>query len=374
MNETGRPMMEQTQSVPTLKMQVIPRDELPVLEAVNVEGKTYNLGKLLEFRKHPVLSQFLPEETARLSVAWVNLKKGQVLEVHQHPTVSMIIVCDGQGEVMGDCQQPLNAGDVVVVPPNSKHGFRGLGTDGFWALSIQFEGLGLYENRDAPRVRFVEGRGENQLSPLEQLLHEQKIYEKKFARNPLMVLAKSDKLDNPEIRERLLEALNYWSDWFQKILSARVAVGGKSEYVDAAEQHLMEEVGHNKILYEMRQNRPVSYWDPLLDSAASWFHNQMLSGTDEEKTVLMHLVLEGASTKFHGFANRLFPESSFFQIHSTVDEDHFEMGCRLLEKSPNLDVAHLSTVLHHGWAVFGVIAAQMAHHALGKNPPGPKMN
>ncbi len=360
--------MEQTQRVHDLKMQVIHRDKIPAIQAVNVDGKTHNLGLLREFRKHPILSQFLPDEAVRLSVSWVHLQKDQILSIHQHPTSSMIIVCQGEGEVMGDCQEPLKEGDVVIVPPFHMHGFRGKGSHGFWGLSIQFEGLGLYEDRDAPRVRFVAKENSNKVSPMDQILQEQRLYEKKFNRNPLMILAKSPKLDQPEVKERLLEALNYWSDWFQKILSARVAAGGKPEYLDAAEQHLMEEVGHNKILYEMRQNRPVTFWDPLLDSAASWFHNQMLSATDEEKTVLMHLVLEGASTKFHGLANRLFPDASFFQIHSTVDEDHFEMGCRLLEKSPNLDAPHLCTVLNHGWAVFGVIAAQMAHYALGKSP------
>lgn len=360
--------MEQTQRVYTPKMQIIHRDQIPAIQAVQVEGKTHNLGLLREFRKHPELSQFLPDDAVRLSISWVNLQPGQILNIHQHPTSSMIIVCEGNGEVIGHLEQPLKEGDVVMVPPHHLHGFKGRAPHGFWGLSIQFEGLGLYEDRNAPRVLFAEPSPGEKVTPLDQILHEQSIYQKKFTRNPLMSLAKSHKLDQPEVKERLLEALNYWSDWFQKILSARVSVGGKADYLEAAEQHLMEEVGHNKILYEMRQNKPVGFWDPLLDSAASWFHNQMLSGTDDEKTVLMHLVLEGASTQFHGLVNRLFQDSSFFQLHSTVDEDHYEMGFRLLRNSPNLDGPHLCTVLHHGWSVFGVIAAQMAHHALGKLP------
>lgn len=354
--------MGQDQQSQSIKMQVVPREVIPQLTSVVVEGKTYNLGRLLDFRKHPSLAAFIPDQT-RLSMSWVNLKPGEVLETHRHPTASMIIVCEGEGDVVGDCQQRLQAGDITIVPPNYYHGFIGGGDKGFWALSIQFEGLGLYEDRSAPRVEF----GEKEKSAIDQILHDQRIFETKFEKNPLMVLAKSSKIKDPVIKERLLDALNYWSDWFQKIITARMAMGGKAEYFDAAEQHLQEEIGHNKILYEIRKNKPVPFWDPLLDSGASWFHHQMISGTDEEKAVLIHLVLEGASTQFHTAAKKGFLEYDFFNLHSDLDEDHFGMGLKLLENTKNVDVPHMLTVLHHGWSVFNVIAAQMAHYALGKS-------
>lgn len=354
--------MKQEQQSQSIKMQVVPREVIPSLKSVVIDGKAHNLGLLLDFRKHPSLSAFIPDQ-ARLSMSWVNLKPGEVLEIHRHPTASMIIVCEGEGNVVGDCQQHLHAGDITIVPPNHYHGFIGGGEKGFWALSIQFEGLGLYEDNHAPRVEF----GVKEKGNIDQILHEQKIFEAKFEKNPLMMLAKSSKIKDPVIKERLLEALNYWSDWFQKIITARMAMGGKSDYFDAAEQHLQEEIGHNKILYEIRKNKPVSFWDPLLDSGASWFHHQMISGTDEEKTILIHLVLEGASTQFHTAAKNGFLEYDFFNMHSTLDEDHFGMGLRLLENTKNIDIPHLLTVLHHGWSVFNVIAAQMAQHALGKS-------
>lgn len=353
--------MEQKHQSQSIEMQVVPREAIPSLTSVIVEGKPHSLGRLLDFRKHPSLSAFIPDQ-ARLSMSWVNLKPGEVLETHRHPTASMIIVCEGEGEVVGDCQQRLHAGDITIVPPNYYHGFIGGGNKGFWALSIQFEGLGLYEDTQSPRVKF----GEKQQSNIDQILHDQRICEAKFEKNPLMVLAKSSKIKDPVIKERLLDALNYWSDWFQKIITARMAMGGKPEYFDAAEQHLQEEIGHNKMLYDIRKNKPVSFWDPLLDSGASWFHHQMISGTDEEKTILIHLVLEGASTQFHTAAKKGFLEYDFFDLHSALDEDHFGMGLKLLENTENIDVPHLLTVLHHGWSVFNVIAAQMAHHALGK--------
>lgn len=348
-----------------IKMQVISRDSIPFIESIKVGDEIYNLGRLYDFHKDPVLSRFIPEQ-ARLSLSWVRLKKDQTLECHQHPTESLIIICEGEGEVFGDCQQKIKAGDIVVVPISYKHGFVGRGMNGFWALSIQFEGTGLYENTEEPRVEFVDVKAQSGKTNIAKLMEEQEKLEKRFNKNPLMLLARSSKLENPEIKARMLEALNCWSDWFQKILAARVAMEHKAEYVEAAEQHFAEEVGHNKILLGMRHNEPVTYWDPLLESAASWFHHQVMCAPDEERTIYMHLVLEGASTQFHSAAKSLVPEEGYFDLHSELDEDHFGMGVRLLENAQNLDVPHLITVLQHGWAVFGVIATQMAHYALGK--------
>lgn len=359
--------MEHNHELASLKMQVVSRDLIPLLNSVMVNNKGHNLGKLLDFRKHPSLSAFIPDQ-ARVSMSWVSLNSGEVLETHKHPTASMIIVCEGEGRVVGDCEQPLKAGDIVIVPPNSFHGFIGEGKTGFWALSVQFEGMGLYEDASMPRVEFRKNDQPLYVNGVDQLFLQHKVWEAKFEKNPLMLLARSSKLNDPEIKTRLLEALNYWSDWFQKIITARMAMGGKAEFFDAAEQHLQEEIGHNKILYGIRQNKSVSYWDPLLDSAATWFHHQMISDTDEDKTVLIHLVLEGASTQFHTAAKEYFGEHNFFELHSTLDEDHFGMGLKLLEKVEHIDIPHLLIVLNQGWAVFNIIAAQMAHYALGKKP------
>lgn len=349
-------------------MQVVNRDSIPAINSILVDGESYNLGELRDFHKHDVLARFIPQ-TGRVSMSWVHLKQGEVLEPHMHPTASLIIICEGEGQVFGDCQQKIVRGDNVVVPPNHRHGFVGGGKEGFWALSIQFEGTGLYEDQSNPRVQFVDRSEQNIPHPksaVDLIVAEQRRLERKFEKNPLMLLARSGELKNAKVRERLLEALNSWSDWFQKILAARMSVEETFEYFEAAGLHLQEEIGHNKILYTIRKNKPVTFWDPLLDSAASWFHHQMLTGNDHERTVLMHLVMEGASTQFHTAAKDLFQEGPFFELHSTLDEDHFGMGVRLLENSKDVDSEHLITVLHQGWSVFSVIAAQMANYATGK--------
>jgi hypothetical protein len=66
----------------------------------------------------------------------------------------MIIVCRGRGVLLDEGEKPLNEGDIVLVPEGYAHGFRGLEPTGVEGLSLQFEGLGLYEDVENARVHF----------------------------------------------------------------------------------------------------------------------------------------------------------------------------------------------------------------------------
>jgi quercetin dioxygenase-like cupin family protein len=116
-------------------------------------GERHFLGEQRDFRRHPALAEFLAD-TSRLGIAWVRLGPGQTLEPHGHPTRSMIIVCRGNGVLLDNGEQVLNEGDVVLVPAGYVHGFRGLEPSGVEGLSIQFEGMGLYEDVENARVTF----------------------------------------------------------------------------------------------------------------------------------------------------------------------------------------------------------------------------
>lgn len=135
-------------------MFVVSRKDIPAISSIMVNGELYDLGLLKDLRKHSKLANFLPD-TARVSISWTRLLKNEVLAIHQHPTLSIIIITEGKGRTMGDCHENVQAGDIIVVPVNAKHGFVGEGKKGFWALSLQFEGLGLYEDTSNPRVNFL---------------------------------------------------------------------------------------------------------------------------------------------------------------------------------------------------------------------------
>ncbi|MDP3704938.1 MAG: cupin domain-containing protein [Legionellaceae bacterium] len=135
-------------------MYVIKRENIPTINSIEVDGHIHDLGLLKDFRKHPLLAQFLPE-LARISLSWVRLEKGQQLNAHKHPTTSMIIITDGYVTTIGDTFIEASAGDIILIPPNVLHGFIGGEPDGLWGLSVQFEGEGLYESIDYPRVNFL---------------------------------------------------------------------------------------------------------------------------------------------------------------------------------------------------------------------------
>lgn len=135
-------------------MYIITRDSIPSINSITVDNVVHNLGILKDFRKHDLLRKYLPE-AGRLSISWVRLKKDEMLDIHQHPTTSMIIITCGQVEVCGDLKTLIKEGDIVLIPAGSLHGFIGRGEEGFWGLSLQFEGNGLYENIEEPRVNFT---------------------------------------------------------------------------------------------------------------------------------------------------------------------------------------------------------------------------
>lgn len=135
------------------KIVIIPRIDIRCVTEVVEDGELHSLGEQRDFRRHPLLDQFLSDE-GRLGMAWVRLGPGQILAPHRHPTRSLILVCRGQGVLLDNGESPLHAGDAVLVPPDYLHGFRGLEPDGVEGLSVQFEGLGLYEDLENARVKF----------------------------------------------------------------------------------------------------------------------------------------------------------------------------------------------------------------------------
>ena len=119
---------------------VIPRADVPAIYEIEEGGKKHSLGEHRDFSRHPVLKGAIPDN-ARLGISWATLTPGQVLEPHLHPILSMIIVCRGAGELLGDKLGSLHEGDVVVVPPGRLHGFVGSGPEGLTVLSVQFNSL-----------------------------------------------------------------------------------------------------------------------------------------------------------------------------------------------------------------------------------------
>jgi mannose-6-phosphate isomerase-like protein (cupin superfamily) len=347
-------------------VQIIKRDDIPGITSVFHQGKQHNIGLLKDWHKHEALKAFVPE-SARPSFSWTRLKKDEATESHVHPTNSLLILCEGQGEIIGDREDSLEAGDVVLIPAGSVHGFIGRGDNGFWAVSIQFEGAGLFEDVSSPRIFYDHQNytpDENDTNDLAQLLKEQKYFENIYYNNPLIKLVTSEEVISPVIKERLLEALNFWSDWFQKVIFVRAAFTSMPEFNISAVEHLKDELGHNQFLYELRNHQPIVLWDPILEAISSWFYQKMMTATDAEKTVLMHFVLEGSASIFHTQALKLFPKAHHFEVHSDLDEDHFQLGVDAIKKATKVDISSLRQILRQGWAMLNALCTRIAELAL----------
>ncbi|CAN7279409.1 hypothetical protein LJR230_001232 [Trinickia sp. LjRoot230] len=338
-------------------VRVIGRHALSCLSSVVVAGQRHTLGEVRSFRSDAELAAFLPL-VAPLSLSWVRLASGEALDTHTHETKSMIVIAEGCGTVIGDIDQGsqgIRAGDIVAVPPGARHGFIGGSPDGFWALSIQFEESALYDDAARPQVEFAQP--DNKLQAFEALAQE---HMERFANNPLFDLVDGTAHVNAEVRARMLDFLQPWSDAFQRIACARVYAESDPRACTVAQRHLAEEIGHNAELARTRGDTAKRRWDPIIDAVSSWFVDRMVASTSAARTVLMHFVLESSSLVFHSRAKALFPDSKYFAVHAAFDEHHLQMGRELLAQDRSVDLAQLTNELEMGWQMIEMLCSRIA--------------
>ncbi len=343
------------------KVVIVRREDIPTLTKVTIDGEDHSLGILKDLRKHTNLARFIPEY-GRVSLAWVRLEKGEVLANHEHPTASMVVICQGEGRVTGDLDAMLHAGDIVAIPPGCQHGFIGAGDSGHWALSIQFEGKGLYEDPSQGRVRFIKNKSDN----LHCLLEQSESRANKHKDNPLFSLVTSPQINELKYRAALLDCIQVWSNCFHRILLVRSAVTESGPFLDLFEQHLSEEFSHNADLAKDRGAALKRVWDPVLDSTCHWFIWKMLTLDARAKLVLVHMVLEVGAAVFHEIANPIltpFQETQYFKQHDEADPSHRVMGLNLLEDIDSVNYRHLLQVLNEGWDMLEALCARIAEIA-----------
>lgn len=344
---------EMTQGSPE-RVKVVKRNDIRAIRSVEVEGELHHLGEHRDFRRHDELRHFLPE-SGRHSFSWVSLKEGEVLDNHQHPTASMIVVCQGEVYVTGEQEQLLSEGDIVCVPPDRLHGFKTLPGQAFHGMSIQFEGLGLYEDDTQPRVEFL-AYSNHPYSKLEEL--NQHLLEL-HCQNSLFQLFNSGQLEqNTAQRKKFLEALYVWSKYFQKMLYARQAYCQDAELLPLYAEHLSEEYGHDILLLEQNALQGDVY-DPVLEASSQWFINKMLTGDEAEKIVAVHMVVESSGFVFGQASRAIFnkqpAEDDYFDIHAEVDEHHSQVGREYLQALSPRQFPKLMEVCRQSWDQMNII-------------------
>ena len=327
-------------------LNVIHRYEIPILQEVEVDGIIQFLGEHRDFRNEENLNKFISKET-NTSLSWTHLKPGEQLNVHVHPVKSMIIICSGKGMLLGEYEKELVEGDVVIVPPNVKHGFRGIDKNGFHALSVQFDSKSLYTRGEKPTVTFIE---------------EREIYKKEFLRYnqeridrhlnlPIFNIIKNGTFENEECTQKLCSFLKTWSSYFQKLVMLRVVTSTTSPYADIAKQHLSEEFGHDSLLEDKVMN------DLSVKSISTWFVHQMMCRSDLEKHLIVHSVLEKGAHCFHDLCAKHLrsKNSSYFNVHVEHDGDHSEMGFSLILESYQKQKDLILNTLEEAWLMLDLL-------------------
>jgi quercetin dioxygenase-like cupin family protein len=338
-------------------VQVVRRADIPSLHSVSLNDKTYYLGVLKDFHKHPALDQFVPKE-GRLSMSWVHLGKNEMLHPHIHPIKSMIIICRGQTETLGELSTTLHEGDILIVPPHCEHGFIGSGNEGFWGISIQFEQRGLYEDPSEPLAEFVERPNavtkvlnDNECINLSSLLKINESFKRHLATNPLFSFLKKSTVNNEALRDEFLDYFQVWSDAFQRMVLVRSTFCENAKFRVIAEEHLAEEFGHNNKLASERKNL-TNRWDAILSATANWFSWKVMSIDELERIVLVHLVVEASATVFYNEIPRYIGksiDSCHFADHRKLDVEHELMGISLLEGLSPEQYVRLGTIQQEGW-------------------------
>lgn len=339
---------------------IINRNSIQSLNSIIAGGKQHYLGIHKDFRKDSKLNQFLPDN-CRLSIAWVYLNKDEQLDVHEHPIETLIIICKGSGKMIGDLEKEINEGDVITISRGAKHGFIGSGPNGYWALSIQLEERGLYEDENKALVNFRDPLRQD--CYLNKLLKTNRKYIEDYLQNSLFKLILSDKIKNKYVRSKLLDCIQVWSDIFQHVVMSRYIFTSDDRFKPLALTHMMEEYGHNRNLQASRNAELIKIEDSILHATSEWFAYKMLGYSDIERLVVVHLVLEGSANAFHHVAHPImqsFKETKHFEVHSIEDDAHMNMGLDLLQNIDHATYGRLEKLLKESWAMMNALCHRMA--------------
>ncbi len=195
-----------------------------------------------------------------------------------------------------------------------------------------------------------------------QLLLQNQKYVAIYQTNPLMILIKSEIMRDKKNRQSLLDAIQVFSNYFQKTVMLRSVLTEDNAYLHVAQAHLSEEFGHDIALMHDRGEK-LPQWDAILEACSCWFAWKMFTLDNADKTVLVHLVLESSANLFFKEAHRVmshYGETNYFKIHCDADEHHEAMGFALLKDLRPQDYQHLFEVQRQGWDVLYTACARIA--------------
>lgn len=204
---------------------------------------------------------------------------------------------------------------------------------------------------------------------LKKILEKNKVFISDYKKSKLLSLINSKHMGNKDAREKLLDCIQVFSNHFQKVVMLRQIFCEDKNYLAVSTQHLMEEFGHNLLLEKDRNSRPL-LWDPILEASASWFTWKMMTLDNDEKTLLIHLVLESSACVFFQIAHQImtqYSETNYFATHAEADEEHERMATDILSNIPPSKIERLLLVQEQGWGMLNTVCDRIAGIVSGSN-------
>jgi hypothetical protein len=203
---------------------------------------------------------------------------------------------------------------------------------------------------------------------LDSLVTANEAFMQAFGDSKLLALLSDPIFDNEDTQLRLLDYLQWWSDEFQRVIITRAECESAEIHSDLARDHLVEEIGHNKVLADDRDSDRAVRWDPVIAAASAWFVGSMRTLDSAGRTALAHLVLEGSGLVFATTATKVLP-GKFFELHDGADLVHLEMGIQALRTDRGWDGDELRAVIERGWTMITLLCDRLADVALGHDGP-----
>ena len=198
---------------------------------------------------------------------------------------------------------------------------------------------------------------------LSTLLKKNKIFISKYEKSHLLKFLDNPKITTIKHRKKLFECIQVLSNYFQKVVMLRDVFCEINEFMNVTQNHLKEEFYHNLLLMKYRHNQPPK-WDPILEATSSWFAWKMFTLDNEEKAVLVHLVLEASANIFFKKAlpvMKKYGDTDYFQIHSEVDADHENMATDLLKNLSAEKYKRLMEIQQQGWDVLNAVGDRIVN-------------
>ncbi|MBF9070174.1 hypothetical protein [Streptacidiphilus fuscans] len=201
------------------------------------------------------------------------------------------------------------------------------------------------------------------IEPLQAVADRNEEHVRAYRASSLIVLLE-DPTTPVATKNAVLAYLAPWSNAFQRMISVRAAYETDPQLKELALEHQQEEVGHDGILADSHDTGRTAGWDPVIEAGAAWFVDQLRVLPGLHRVVLAHLVLEAGSLAFSNAGSLAFPGNTYFALHDEEDQEHIEMGYRLLTERQEWELGEVMELLDQAWQVITMVSDRIAELAL----------